>query len=64
VSLPPRQGATVGAAGLMEELERPTLKASLNETAQKAMTYNFKIVVEPDEDFDGNPAGWHTYCPF
>ena len=28
-----------------------------------AMTYNFKIVVEPDEDFDGNPAGWHAYCP-
>ncbi len=26
-------------------------------------TYNFKIVVEPDEDFDGNPSGWHTYCP-
>jgi predicted RNase H-like HicB family nuclease len=26
-------------------------------------TYNFKVVVEPDEDFDGNPAGWHTYCP-
>jgi hypothetical protein len=27
-------------------------------------TYNFKVVVEPDEDFDGNPAGWHAYCPF
>ena len=26
-------------------------------------TYNFKIVVEPDEDFDGHPAGWHAYCP-
>ncbi len=26
-------------------------------------TYNFKVVVEPDEDFDGNPAGWHAYCP-
>jgi predicted RNase H-like HicB family nuclease len=26
-------------------------------------TYNFKIVVEPDEDFDGNPSGWHAYCP-
>jgi len=20
-------------------------------------TYNFKVVMEPDEDFDGNPAG-------
>jgi hypothetical protein len=28
-----------------------------------AMTYNFKIVVEPDEDFYGNPAGWYAYCP-
>jgi predicted RNase H-like HicB family nuclease len=25
-------------------------------------TYNFKIVVEPDEDADGNPA-WYAYCP-
>jgi len=20
-------------------------------------------VVEADEDFDGNPSGWHAYCP-
>jgi predicted RNase H-like HicB family nuclease len=26
-------------------------------------TYNFKVVVESDEDFDGNPSGWHAYCP-
>jgi predicted RNase H-like HicB family nuclease len=26
-------------------------------------TYNFRVVIEPDEDFDGNPAGWHAYCP-
>ncbi len=26
-------------------------------------TYNFKVVVEPDEDFDGNASGWHAYCP-
>jgi len=26
-------------------------------------TYTFKVVVEPDEDFDGNPSGWHAYCP-
>ena len=26
-------------------------------------TYNFKVVVERDEDFDGNPSGWHAYCP-
>jgi len=26
-------------------------------------TYNFKVVVEPDEDFDGKPAGWHAYSP-
>jgi predicted RNase H-like HicB family nuclease len=26
-------------------------------------TYNFKVVVEPDEDFEGNPAGFHAYCP-
>ena len=26
-------------------------------------TYTFKIVLETDEDFDGNPSGWHAYCP-
>lgn len=26
-------------------------------------TYNFKVVMEPDEDFDGNPCGFHVYCP-
>lgn len=26
-------------------------------------TYNFKVVIEPDEDFDGNPSGYHVYCP-
>ena len=26
-------------------------------------TYNFKVVVEPDEDFDGNPSGWRAFCP-
>ena len=25
-------------------------------------TYSFKVVVEPDEDAEGNPA-WHAYCP-
>lgn len=19
--------------------------------------------MEPDEDFEGNPSGWHAYCP-
>ena len=27
------------------------------------MTYNFKIVLEPNEDFDGNPSEWRAYCP-
>jgi hypothetical protein len=26
-------------------------------------TYNFKLVVERDEDFDGNAPGWHAYYP-
>lgn len=26
-------------------------------------TYNFKVVLEPDEDFDGNTSGLHVYCP-
>jgi predicted RNase H-like HicB family nuclease len=26
-------------------------------------TYNFKVGLEPDEDFEGNPSGWHVYCP-
>jgi predicted RNase H-like HicB family nuclease len=25
-------------------------------------TYSFKVVVEPDEDAQGNSA-WHAYCP-
>ena len=25
-------------------------------------TYSFKVVIEPDEDTQGNPA-WHAYCP-
>lgn len=25
--------------------------------------YNFKVVLERDEDFDGNPSGWHAFCP-
>ncbi len=26
-------------------------------------TYNFKVVIEADEDFDGNPSGFHAYAP-
>lgn len=26
-------------------------------------TYNLTVVVEPDQDFDGHPSGWHAYCP-
>jgi len=26
-------------------------------------TYHFKVIVQPDEDFDGDPSGWHAYCP-
>ena len=26
-------------------------------------TYRFPVIVEPDVDFAGNPAGWHAYCP-
>lgn len=26
-------------------------------------TYNFKLVIERDDKFDGNPSGWHAYCP-
>ena len=25
-------------------------------------TYSFKVVLEPDEDAEGNPA-WFAYCP-
>jgi predicted RNase H-like HicB family nuclease len=25
-------------------------------------TYSFKVVLEPDEDAQGNPA-WHAHCP-
>jgi hypothetical protein len=23
-------------------------------------TRHFEVVIEPDEDFDGNPSGWHA----
>jgi predicted RNase H-like HicB family nuclease len=26
-------------------------------------TYNFKVVVERDQDFDRKRSGWHAYCP-
>jgi len=26
-------------------------------------TYNFKVVLERDEDFQGNPSGWRAFCP-
>ncbi len=26
-------------------------------------TCNFKVVVRTSEKFDGNPSGWHAYCP-
>jgi predicted RNase H-like HicB family nuclease len=26
-------------------------------------TYRFKAIVEPDQDFDGNPLGSHASCP-
>ena len=49
---------------LTEESARPTLEARRNRNRERfAMTYNFKIVVQPDEDFDGHPSGWHAYCP-
>lgn len=25
--------------------------------------YNFKVILDPDEDFDGKPSGWHAYVP-
>jgi len=41
----------------------PTLKAKPIQSAVVSMkTYNFKVVMEPDEDAQGNPA-WHAYCP-
>ena len=48
----------------MESGRGAILKTTITKPVVIAMkTYNFKIVVEPDEDFDGNPAGWHAYCP-
>ena len=29
----------------------------------RAETHNFEVVIERDQDFDGNPSGWHAYCP-
>ena len=26
-------------------------------------TYLCRVIIEPDENFDGNPDGWHAYCP-
>ena len=41
-----------------------TLKAESTHRLSGIMkTYNFKVVLEPDEDFDGHPSGWHAYVP-
>jgi len=40
----------------------PTLEAKANPIRSDVKTYSFKVVVEPDEDAEGNPA-WHAYCP-
>lgn len=26
-------------------------------------TFDFRVVLEPDEDFDGNQSGWRAFCP-
>ena len=38
----------------------PTLQ--VNQKNKPMKTYTFKVVVEPDEDANGNPA-WFAYCP-
>jgi predicted RNase H-like HicB family nuclease len=35
---------------------------SLSYPTDEVKTYSFKVVIEPDEDAQGNPA-WHAYCP-
>jgi predicted RNase H-like HicB family nuclease len=35
---------------------------SYTENERRMKTYNFKVVIEPDEDAEGNPA-WHAFCP-
>jgi predicted RNase H-like HicB family nuclease len=32
-------------------------------TEDEMRTYSFKVVLERDEDFDGNPSGRRAYCP-
>jgi len=43
--------------------ECPYTEGDLNPIRSTSMkTYNFRVVVEPDEDAKGNPA-WYAYCP-
>src|SRR5450432_1674135 len=44
-------------------LPTPKAKSEPDFVMMNVKTYNFKVVLEPDEDFDGNPSGWHAYCP-
>jgi predicted RNase H-like HicB family nuclease len=49
---------------LTDERRRAYTESGVEHDAQYSMkTYNFKVILEPDEDFDGNPSGWHVYCP-
>jgi predicted RNase H-like HicB family nuclease len=40
----------------------PYTESDPNTFVRPMKTYSFKVVVEPDEDAQGNPA-WHAYCP-
>jgi predicted RNase H-like HicB family nuclease len=39
------------------------LEANDTTVVMSMKTYNFKVVIEPDEDFEGNASGFHAYCP-
>jgi predicted RNase H-like HicB family nuclease len=42
--------------------DTPYSETVIKSVVMAMKTYNFKIFIEPDEDFDGNPSGWHVYC--
>ena len=45
-----------------DALTRPGNPPRLQVKPASMKTYSFKVVIEPDEDAQGNPA-WHAYCP-
>ena len=60
-SCPKKQGRIGGS------VQQTGISAYTSETQsepyQEHEDQSFKVILEPDEDFDWTPSGWHASCP-